>query len=109
MKGEIQRSGSSQVHSALGSIYREGGDSKKTKFHYDVAAMAGDEVARCNLGSMEVNSGNIERAIKHFIAMQNLIESGGVSRESIGSTLTAYNNSCAEMRSEERDTFIRHW
>ena len=59
--------------------------------------------------SMEVNSGNIERAIKHFIAMQNLIESGSVSRESIGSTLTAYNNSCAEMRSEERDTFIRHW
>ena len=64
-------------------------------------------MARCQLGVMEGNSGNIERAIKHFIAMQNLIESGSVSRESIGSTLTpAYNNSCAEMRSETRDAAI---
>ena len=30
-----------------------------------------------------------------------------VDRESIDSLLTAYNNSCAEMRSEARDAFIR--
>jgi hypothetical protein len=30
-----------------------------------------------------------------------------VSRESIDSTLAAYNNSCAEMRSEARDSYIR--
>jgi hypothetical protein len=32
---------------------------------------------------------------------------GFVSRESIDSTLTAYNNSCAEMRGKARDDYIR--
>ena len=32
---------------------------------------------------------------------------GGVSRDVVDSTLIAYNNSCAEMRSEARDSFIR--
>ena len=30
-----------------------------------------------------------------------------VSRESINSTLAAYNNSCVEMRSEARDAYIQ--
>lgn len=34
-----------------------GGDSKKVKLHYEVAAMAGHDVARCNLGTMEHKSG----------------------------------------------------
>jgi TPR repeat protein len=98
--------------------YNEGGNSKKAKFHYEAAAMAGHEAARCNLGSIEGNSGNIERAIKHctiaasaghYIAMQNLIEEGAVSRESIDSTLIAYNNSCAKMRSEARDAYLRRF
>jgi TPR repeat protein len=39
---------------------------KKAKFYYEAAAMAGQEVARYNLGMMEVHSGNIERALKHW-------------------------------------------
>jgi hypothetical protein len=39
--------------------------------------------------------------------LQQLFEFGLVSTESIDSTLTAYNNSCAEMRSETRDAFIQ--
>ena len=31
----------------------------------------------------------------------------GVNRESVDSTLAAYNASCAEMRSEARDAFIQ--
>jgi TPR repeat protein len=85
---------------------------KKAKFHYEGAAMAGHEVARYNIGVMEAESGNRERAIKHWIiaasageylSMHILIgcfEKGYVSRESIDSALAAYNNSCAEMRSE---------
>jgi TPR repeat protein len=92
---------------------------KKAKFHYETAAMAGHEDARFKLGSIEGNSGNTERAVKHwmiaasaghYIAMQYLLgasKGGIVSRESIDSTLTAYNNSCAEMRSEARDAYIR--
>ena len=92
---------------------------KKAKFHVEAAAMAGNEVARYNLGVMECNSGNIERAIKHwtiaasagdFQAMFTLLialKKRDVSRESIDSTLVAYNNSCTEMRSEARDACIR--
>ena len=81
--------------------------------------MAGHEVAWCNLGTMEANSGNMERAIKHwtiaasagcFCAMYHLIsffQKGFVSRESINSILAAYNKSCAEMRSQARDAYIR--
>ena len=110
--------GSSNAHFQLGGIYDEGGDLKKAKFHYEDAAMAGHEIARSNLGYMEAQSGNMERAVKHWTiaasagsyhAMHNLLvefEDGIISRDTIDSTLTAYNNSCAEMRSEARDAAI---
>jgi hypothetical protein len=81
--------------------------------------MAGHEGARYILGCLDAQSGNIERAVKHltiaasagsYLAMQSLIssfEQGTVSRESIDSTLIAYNNSCAEMKSEARDACIQ--
>jgi TPR repeat protein len=110
--------GYSKAHNQLGGIYHEEGKYKKSKFHSEAAAMAGDEVARCNLGVDEYNSGNMERAVKHWtiaasaghhIAMHHLIkafEQGVISRESIDSTLAAYNDSCAEMRSNARDACI---
>ena len=114
--------GSSKAHFHLGNEYREGGDSKKAKFHYEAAAMAGHEGARYNLGCMEYHSGgNVERAVKHWAiaasaghhqALHNLIfafNQGSTSRESINSSLTAYNNSCVEVRSEARDAAIREF
>jgi TPR repeat protein len=110
--------GSSKAHYNLGNVYHEGGDIKKAKFHYGAAAMAGHEIARYNLGQMELGSGNMERAVKHWKtaasagdhkAMHNLrinFEQGNVSRETIESTLEAYNNACAEMRSEARDAYL---
>jgi TPR repeat protein len=110
--------GSSQAHFQLGNYYDEGGDLKKKKFHYEAAAMAGHEVARNNLGTMEAQSGNMERAVKHWMisasagyykAMHNLLiafNQGLVSRDAMDSTLTAYNNACAVMRSEARDAYI---
>jgi TPR repeat protein len=110
--------GCSKSHSQLGGIYHEGGYLKKARFHNEAAAMAGHEMARFNLGAYEYNSGNIERATKHWTIaasaghynamhqLRSLFEQGCVSRESIDSTLTAYNSSCAEMRSEARDDYI---
>ena len=110
--------GSSQAHCYLGNESHEGGDLKMAKFHYEAAAMAGHEVARVNLGNMEFELVKIEQTLKHFRiaastgdynAMHNLrksSEQGLVSRDAMDSTLTAYNNSCAEMRSEARDAFI---
>jgi tetratricopeptide (TPR) repeat protein len=110
--------GSSKADFSLGTFYGEGGDLKKAKFHWEAAAIAGHEVARFNLGLMEYNSGNVEQAVKHWMisasagnhyAVHNLrivFKQGLVSRDEINSTLTAYNNSCAEMRSEARDAAI---
>jgi TPR repeat protein len=81
--------------------------------------MAGNDVARFNLGAMEMKSRNGNQALKHFTiaasagdydAMHSLLgafKKGYVRRETIDSTLTAYNNSCVEMRSEARDSYIR--
>jgi tetratricopeptide (TPR) repeat protein len=111
--------GSSKAHFFLGVYYDEGGDLKRARRHFEAAARAGHEVARYNLGTMEHKSGNMERSVKHsmiaasagdYNAMNNLLvdfEEGLVSRDVIDSTLTAYNNSCAEMRSEARDKAIR--
>ena len=59
--------GSSHAHHFFGNMNDEGGDFKKTKFHYGAAAMAGHQTARSSLGYMEIKSGNTERAVKHFI------------------------------------------
>jgi hypothetical protein len=82
--------------------------------------MAGDEVSRHNLlGCLDGRSRNIDRAIKHWTiaasaghhsSMHNLLiawEKGHVGKESIDSTLIAYNYSCAKMRSEARDNYIQ--
>jgi TPR repeat protein len=110
--------GSSHAHFHLGNEYRQGGDSKKGKFHLEAAAMAGEEVARYNLGCMEDDAGRMERALKHwtiaasaghYLAMDNLLivfKQGLVSRNAINSSLRAYNTSCTEMRSAARDAAI---
>jgi hypothetical protein len=112
--------GHSQAHFHLGYGYYARGDSKKAKFHFEAAAMAGHEVARNNLGTTEAESGNMGRAVKHWMiaasggyykAMSALLiafKQGFVRRNAMDSTLTAYNKSCAEMRSEARDVFIRN-
>jgi TPR repeat protein len=113
--------GNTKAHNQLGVVYHQRGDMKKAKFHIEAAAMAGDEAARCNLGAIEYNLGNVERAVKHWTIgasagdsramdeMRTCFEQGAVSRESINSILAAYNNSCAEMRSEARDAYMRRF
>ena len=112
--------GSSHAHYQLGFIYEEEGDLKKAKFHNEAAALFGHNTGRYNLGCMEFRAGNVERAVKHWTiaasggdhdAMQNLLiqfKYGALIRHTIDSTLTAYNSSCKEMRSEARDTSIRN-
>ena len=112
--------GSMDAHYFLGNMFSaQGGNLKKAKFHFETAAMAGHEVARYMLGFVDAEEGKDARAVKHWIiaasagnqhAMHQLREffkEGIVNRNTIDSTLTAYNNSCAEMRSEARDICIR--
>jgi hypothetical protein len=94
---------------------------EETKFHLETAALAGNEVARNTLalGELEFDHlRNNDRAIKHWIiavsargyhAMYHLLlgmGKGMVSKDAIDTTLTAYNNACANMRSKARDNLI---
>jgi hypothetical protein len=92
---------------------------EETKFHLETAAMAGNEVARNTLGELEFDHlHNNDQAIKHWIisasageyhAMYHLllgVGNGMVSKDAIDTTLTVYNNACANMRSEARDNLI---
>jgi TPR repeat protein len=116
---QASKLGYSDAHFNLGIIYDAEGNLKKAKFHTEAAAMAGHGPARSNLGYAEEQAGNMEQAVKHwkiaasagdYDAMHSLLgafKKGYVSRETIDSTLTAYNNSCTEMRSKARDSCIR--
>ena len=58
-----------------------------------------------------VNHWNIAASAGEYEAMHNLItlfKNGSVSRESINSALTASNDSCAEMRSEARERYLKY-
>ena len=110
--------GCRMAHYDLGNIYHEQGDKKKENFHYEAAAMAGDEEAQFQIGANEFVSDKKDRAVKHWTiaassgsframhAMLTCYTTGRVSRELMNSTLIAYNKSCMEMRSEARDYFI---
>ena len=42
-------------------------DAKKASHYYELAAVEGEVVARDNLGVSEYNTGNYDRALKHFM------------------------------------------
>ncbi|KAL7534453.1 hypothetical protein ACHAXR_005889 [Thalassiosira sp. AJA248-18] len=58
-------------HSNIGYAYFYGEgvekDVKKARYHWERAAMGGDVAARHNLGIVESNAGNMNRAMKHFM------------------------------------------
>ncbi len=80
--------------------------------------MAGHEVARFNLGHMEGENRNVDQVVKHWtiaasggeeismLMLITLFKQGFVNRESVNSTLAAYNDCCVEMRSKAGDAHI---
>ena len=63
--------GCAEAYHNLGNAYSNGRtvevDEEKAKHYWELAAMGGDVMARCNLGFNEVKSGNLQRAKKHFL------------------------------------------
>ena len=52
--------GYSKAHCNLAIHYHKGGCLKKARFHYEAASMAGNVAARCNIGTIEAQSENME-------------------------------------------------
>ena len=103
----------------LGHSYERGRgveiDKKKAKHYYELAAMNGIVKARNNLGALEGETGNHQRAFKHFIiaassgnkpSLDNVKEGymhGLVTKEEYANTLREYQKSQDEMKSDARD------
>eukprot|EP00956_Cyclotella_meneghiniana_P037357 scaffold137227_cov26-Cyclotella_meneghiniana.AAC.3 len=111
--------GSALAHYNLGTMYYNGDgmeiDKKKSIHHWQIAAIMGNVAARNNLGCAELEDGNYQRAMKHFMiaarcgwnkSLDNLMRcfrDGLVTKEDLEKTLQDYQASCDETRSEQRD------
>ena len=111
--------GSIDAHNILGTMYGRGievpEDNKKTKYHFEIAAIAGHVLARHNLGALEGNSGNDDRAMKHYLLsasagldasmkmVTNYYRDGLVTKDDLEKTLRAHKKSNDELKSELRD------
>jgi TPR repeat protein len=90
----------------LGMMEVNLGNVERAVKHWAIAASAGCYHAMHQL-TVFYEKGYVRRESIIVMLVVSKKGHGHVSRESINSTLTAYNNSCVEMRSEARDACIR--
>jgi len=111
--------GSAKGYYNLGNSFHQGRgverDGKKAKYYYELAAMGGDVIARHDLGCIEGQAGNIDRALKHSMiaaragykeSLDNVKQgfmNGFVTKDEYANTLRGYHERQKEMKSEERD------
>ena len=88
---------------------------KMAKHYYEVAAMGGNAIARHNLGNMESERGNVDRAIKHYMIavrdgdndslkeIQDLYSDGHATKDDYIEALRLYQEYLGEIKSVQRD------
>jgi len=113
--------GSSGAHLNIAYAYQTGKgleqDVSKAVHHYQIAAIGGVLMARQNLGCMEAQTGNFERAQKHWMiaacagdghSLANVkagFKHGHVTKDEFAKVLRAHQKSSDEMKSVHRDDF----
>ena len=111
--------GSAVAYYNLGDSYNRGTgvemDKKKAIHYWELAAMNGHIMARHNLGCSDWNTGNYDRAFRHFIlaaragyeesldVVKQGFTKGLVTKDEYTNTLRAYDERHEEMKSDERD------
>ncbi len=111
--------GDVEAHNDLGFMYSNGQgvekDEKKKVYHYERAAIGGHPYARHNLGCIEKENGNMERAVKHFIiaaklgyetsmrALWRQYAQGNISKEELEATLRTHQAAIDAMKSPQRE------
>jgi len=88
---------------------------KKATHYYELAAMGGNEVARHNLGNMEIESGNFDRALRHYTIavrggyadslknIKDLYLKRHATKEYYTKALQLYQEYLGEIKSKQRD------
>eukprot|EP00956_Cyclotella_meneghiniana_P008649 scaffold11800_cov27-Cyclotella_meneghiniana.AAC.2 len=111
--------GSAMAHYNLGILYKMGIGTdinmKKSIHHWQIATIMGQVNARNNLGYAELQNGNYQRAMKHFMiaakcgfkdSLDNVkqgFRDGLVTKEDFEKTLRDYQAIYEETKSEQRD------
>ena len=111
--------GCADAYGKTGVAYKNGEgvdvDLKKAEHYFELAAMGGDSFARNNLGVMEGELGNYDRAMKHWMiavrdgddkALQNitiLYSKGHATKDDHAKALRSYQACLDEIRSDQRD------
>ena len=92
-----------------------GRDEKKAVYFYELASMGGSIYARHNLGFIEFNAGNMERALKHYMiaagggyydSLENIKQmymDGDATKEDYTKALRVYQAYLVEIKSAQRD------
>ena len=111
--------GSAEAYCNVGYAYFNGEgvekDEKKAKSYFMLAAIGGDEVARYNLGAVEEDAVNMNRALKHYMIaaesghnnslkkIQELYTNGHATKDDYATALRAYQAYLVEIKSAQRD------
>jgi TPR repeat protein len=111
--------GDVDAHHNLSVVYRKGVDGEKDEekgvYHLEKAAIGGHPLARHNLGAIEEENGNIERAVKHLIIAANLgseesmkslwdaFKEGCIAKEDLEATLRTHKSAIDAMKSPQRE------
>jgi len=107
------------AYTNIGFAYKEGRgievDKDKALHYYELGAMGGDTVARHNLGKLEANGGNFDRALKHLIIaasdgneqslkfIKQMYTCGFAKKEDYMKALQLYQTYLGEIKSSQRD------
>ena len=90
-------------------------DKKKANHYYKLAAIGGDVYSRYNLGAVEGEDGNMNRALKHYMIaagggidlslkeIQKLYTNGHAKKDDYATALRAYQVYLVEIKSTQRN------
>jgi len=112
--------GHTEAYCCIGYAYLQGRggveiDKNKAIHYYELAAMKGNVNARYNLGLQEAKSGNMDRALKHFMiaarsgdadsveAIQEMYTDAHATKEDYTKALQLYQEYLGEIKSKQRD------
>ena len=103
----------------IGSSYLQGNgverNEKKAVHYYELAAMGGDVESRHNLGALEFNAGNMDRALKHHMiaagcgdndSLENIKQmfmNGKATKDDYTNALRSYQAYLVDIKSSQRD------
>jgi len=114
--------GHSEAYYNIGNVYYNGNgvelDKKKARYYWELSAIGGHPYSRHNLGGAEEVSGNMDRALKHWMIaakdgeklslenIKDLCKRGYATKDDYGKALCCYQSYLDEIKTDQRDEAV---